>query len=109
MSTWCFANTFALPEESFDGYAETCDSYYYHQKVDHPLDGMTFVTDSVNTQVANNANVMSEYIPVLYLGFAEDPEATLAEFKKKLKDGGEDQINAELEKQAQSVFEASKK
>jgi len=89
MSTWCFANTFALPEESFDGYAETCDSYYYHQKVDHPLDGMTFVTDSVNTQVANNANVMSEYIPVLYLGFAEDPEATLAEFKKKLKDGGE--------------------
>ena len=109
MSTWCFANTFALPEESFDGYAETCDSYYYHQKVDHPLDGMTFVTDSVNTQVANNANVMSEYIPVLYLGFAEDPEATLAEFKKKLKDGGEDEINAELEKQAQSVFEASKK
>ncbi len=109
ISSWCFSNSFSLPEESFPGFKEISASYYYKQKMDHPLDGMAFVTDSVNTQVASNANIMSEYIPILYLGFSKDPEAALAEFKQKLKEGGEDEVNAELLKQAQAVFEAAKK
>ena len=108
ISTWCFANKLTLPLESFDGYNEICESYYYQQRVEHPLDGMTFVTESVNTQVANNANVMAEYVPVLYLGFAEDPEKTLEEFKEKLRAGGEEQIEAELRKQAQAIFDAAR-
>ena len=70
---------------------------------------MSFVLDSVNTEQANVYNVRTEYTPILYLGFAEDPMATLKEFKEKLKAAGEEKFNQEIIKQAQAVFDAAKK
>ena len=107
-SFWCFSNTPSLPTESFDGYTDTLLSYFYDQAVHHPLDGMSFLTDAVTTEVAATSNVLSEYLPVMYLGFTDDPKATLEEFKQKLKDAGIDAVNAEMEKQAKERFEAAK-
>ena len=83
-------------------------SYFYDQAVHHPLDGMSFLTDAVTTEVAATSNVLSEYLPVMYLGFTDDPKATLEEFKQKLKDAGIDAVNKEMEKQAKERFEAGK-
>ena len=109
ISTWCFANTPSLPIDSFPKYGEIQASYYFKQLVFNPVDGMSFVLDSVNTEQANVYNVRTEYTPILYLGFAEDPMATLAEFKEKLKAAGEEKFNQEITKQAQVVFDAAKK
>lgn len=43
----------------------------------------------------------------MYLGFTDDPVATLAEFKQKLEAAGIEAVNAEMEKQAQARFEAA--
>ncbi len=107
-SFWCFSNTPSLPTESFDGYTDTLLSYFYDQAAHHPLDGMSFLTDAVTTEVAATSNVLSEYLPVMYLGFTDDPKATLEEFKQKLKDAGIDAVNKEMEKQAKERFEAGK-
>ncbi|WP_130838129.1 DUF3502 domain-containing protein [Lachnoclostridium sp. Marseille-P6806] len=106
-SYWCFSNTPSIPEESFDGYDELMYSYFYQQAVHHPLDGMTFQTENVATEIANTSNVLSEYLPILYLGFTEDPKATLNEFKEKLHEAGIEAVNEEMEKQAEARFEAA--
>ncbi len=106
-SMWCFSNTPNLPTESFDGYTDILLSYFYDQAAHHPLDGMPFLTDAVATEVAATSNVLSEYLPVMYLGFTDDPVATLAEFKQKLEAAGIEAVNAEMEKQAQARFEAA--
>ena len=106
-SFWCFSNTPSIPTESFEGYTETMLSYFYDQAAHHPLDGMAFLTDNVATEVANTSNVLMEYLPVLYLGFTDDPKAMLAEFQQKLKDAGIDAVNAEMERQAQERFDAA--
>ena len=108
-SYWCFSNQPTLPLESFPEHNQLTADYYYKQLVRHPLDGMIFVTDNVSTQLASHANVMAEYIPILYLGFSEDPLATLEEFKKKLAESGAREIDEELKKQAMAVFEESRK
>ncbi|MDO4291928.1 MAG: DUF3502 domain-containing protein [Eubacteriales bacterium] len=107
-SYYCFSNMPSIPTESFEGYTETMLSYFFDQAAHHPLDGMAFLTDNVTTEVANTSNVLMEYLPVMYLGFEEDPKATLEEFKQKLKDAGIDAVNAEMKRQAQARFDAAK-
>ena len=107
-STWCFANAPSLPIDSFPGYGELQASYYFKQLVFHPVDGMSFILDAVNTEQAGVFNVGTEYTPILYLGFSEDPLALLEEFKGKLKAAGEDAYNAVIIEQAQAVFDAAK-
>lgn len=109
ISTWCFANEPVLPLESFKGYNEINASYFYDQIVYHPLDGFSFVTDGVTTEVANCSALVEEFIPILYLGFSDNPEKTLDEFLTKMKAAGMEKVNEELIKQAKEVFDYAKK
>jgi putative aldouronate transport system substrate-binding protein len=75
--------------------------------VDHSLDGFTFVTDAVNTEIANTTSIIQEYTPILYLGFNKDPEKTLNEFVTKIKAAGIDKVNEEVTAQAKKTFDAA--
>lgn len=107
-SYWNFSNTPTIPVESFDGYVETMLSFFYHQDAHHSLDGFVFDTKEVATEIANTSNILSEYLPIMYLGFSNDPMATLEEFKAKMRDAGIDKVNEEMERQALERFEAAK-
>ncbi|AUS96049.1 hypothetical protein CDQ84_03095 [Clostridium thermosuccinogenes] len=107
ISNWCFANAPVLPTESFPGYAELTASYFYDQISYHPLDGFPFVTDAVNTEIANTTPIIQEYIPIMYMGFNDDPEKTLNEFIEKIKAAGIDKINEEITNQAKVIFDAA--
>ena len=106
-STWCFINEPVFPVESFPFFNELIVSYYYNQKVIHPLSGFTFVTDAVNTEIANTTPIMQEYLPILYLGFNDDAEIMLDEFVTKIKAAGVDKVNEEMTAQAQKLFDAA--
>jgi putative aldouronate transport system substrate-binding protein len=104
ISNWCFTDAPVFPVESFPHYNELAVSYFYKQKVEHPLDGFTFVSDQVNTEVANTTSIIQEYLPILYLGFNKDAEKTLHEFVTKIKAAGIDRVNEEVTAQAKKIF-----
>lgn len=106
-STWCFINDVSFPVESFPTFNELTVSYLFNQRVTHPLDGFTFVTDAVNTEVANTTAIIQEYTPIMYLGFTDDAEKTFNEFVTKLKAAGIDKINEEITVQAKKLFDAA--
>ena len=99
-SYWNFSNTPTVPTESFDGFTDIMLSYFYKQDAHHPLDGFVFDTSKVSTEIALTNDLLSEYLPILYLGFTDDPLATLAEFKQKLEAAGIDAVNEEMTRQA---------
>lgn len=106
-SYWCFSNAPSVPAEEFEGYTDIMLSYFYQQGVHHPLDGFPFMTENVATEVANTSNVLSEYLPVMYLGVTEDYKKTFEAFRQKLSENGIDAVNAEMEKQARERFDAA--
>jgi putative aldouronate transport system substrate-binding protein len=106
-STWCFINDVSFPVETFSTFNELTVNYLFKQKVNHPLDGFTFVTDAVNTEVANTTSITQEYGPILHLGFNNDAEKTLNEFIAKLKNAGIDKIHEEGKVQAKKLFDSA--
>lgn len=63
-----------------------------------PALGFSFDTENVSTEIAAISNIMKEYKTILVTG-SVDPEKTLDEMNKKLKDIGIDKVKEEMQNQ----------
>ncbi len=107
-SNWGFINSIGYPLEAIPHYAEILEDYYFNQIRFHPLCGMTFDTESVSTEIANCTDILTTYQPILFMGFAENVDETLAKLQAELKEAGMDRINKVLTEQAKVMFDAMK-
>lgn len=106
-SNWGLVNTIGFPLEALPHYAEIMESYYFDQIVFHPLCGTSFNTEQINAEIASCTDILNTYQPILFMGFAENIEETLANLQAELKAAGIDKINEELIKQAKVIFDAA--
>lgn len=80
-------------------YNELNEYYLDNIRAEHVLDGFTFVTDPVQSQVSAVETAMTTYYYPLLHGFVDDVDTAIAEFRAALDTAGMQDIIAEAERQ----------
>jgi putative aldouronate transport system substrate-binding protein len=66
--------------------------------------GFTFNSENVKSQIANIANVSTQYANPLYIGAVKNVDESLTQLTDKLQAAGLDKVKAEVEKQTQEYL-----
>ncbi|MNE60596.1 hypothetical protein D3C80_1557530 [compost metagenome] len=66
--------------------------------------GFTFNTESVKSQIANIANVSTQYGSPIWIGAVKDVDAAFEQLTEKLNAAGIDKVKAEVERQTQEYL-----
>ena len=96
---WGRRDVLEIPDSSYawDDYYKLIDEYE-HVAIDYPWDGIAFATPEIKDDVEKILEICNEYIPAIsYAQYDGTPEEEVAEFRKKLKDAGFENITRELQ------------
>lgn len=96
---WGRRDVLEIPDSSYawDDYYKLIDEYE-HVAIDYPWDGIAFATPKIKDDVEKILEICNEYIPeISYAQYEGTPEEEVAEFRKKLKDAGFENVTRELQ------------
>ena len=98
---WNMSNTLIINAidgtPKYEGYDEIAADYEKNT-FQNPMQAFNFDRTAVETEVANISAIETEYKSIVY-GMNADVEATVSEYRQKLKDAGLDKVQAEYDRQ----------
>ena len=98
---WNMSNTLIINAidgtPKYEGYDEIAADYEKNT-FQNPMQAFNFDRTAVETEVANVSAIETEYKSIVY-GMNADVEATVSEYRQKLKDAGLDKVQAEYDRQ----------
>ena len=103
---WNMSNTLILDKINgnprYESWAEIEDDYKKNT-YENPLQAFNFDKTNVETEVANISALGTEYKSIVY-GMNADVEATVNEYRQKMKDAGFDKVQAEYDRQVKEYL-----